>query len=172
MTWIVAILVTFATNADTVVLSKYLENNPEVSKQLADAAEKATKDSTLYQQNMEKLKVILSKMEGDTTVNQDSIVNVISKWKENQELANSLYKSLYNMGLPLGWKNAIPREDAVWDYVKWGCLKIIGLLITALALTLGAPFWFDTINKLVNIRSAGNKPASATNPKVNQTPAG
>jgi len=36
--------------------------------------------------------------------------------------------------------------------------KWIGFLITALAMTLGAPFWFDLLNKLVNIRSGGNKP--------------
>ena len=33
-----------------------------------------------------------------------------------------------------------------------------GWLITAFAITLGAPFWFDLLNKLVSIRSAGKKP--------------
>ncbi len=35
----------------------------------------------------------------------------------------------------------------------------IGFLITALAITLGAPFWFDLLNKFVNIRAGGNKPS-------------
>src|ERR1035437_55425 len=34
----------------------------------------------------------------------------------------------------------------------------LGLLITAFALSLGAPFWFDLLNKLVSIRGVGVKP--------------
>lgn len=41
----------------------------------------------------------------------------------------------------------------------WGFLsKAIGLLITALAARLGAPFWFEILRKLVNVRSTGIKP--------------
>jgi hypothetical protein len=36
--------------------------------------------------------------------------------------------------------------------------KIIGWLITALAISLGAPFWFDVLDKLNSIRSSGIKP--------------
>jgi hypothetical protein len=39
-----------------------------------------------------------------------------------------------------------------------GPLSLIGLLITALMLSLGAPFWFDLLKKLVAIRGAGIKP--------------
>ena len=36
--------------------------------------------------------------------------------------------------------------------------KLIGFLLTAFAISLGAPFWFDLLNKLVNLRNAGKKP--------------
>jgi len=36
--------------------------------------------------------------------------------------------------------------------------KLIGLLITAFALQLGSNYWFDLMNKAVNIRSVGKKP--------------
>ena len=35
---------------------------------------------------------------------------------------------------------------------------MLGFVITALALSLGAPFWFDLLKKLVSIRSSGVKP--------------
>ncbi len=35
----------------------------------------------------------------------------------------------------------------------------LGFIITSAALSLGAPFWFDLLNKLVSMRSAGQKPA-------------
>jgi len=34
----------------------------------------------------------------------------------------------------------------------------LGFIITSAALSLGAPFWFDLLNKLVSMRSAGQKP--------------
>lgn len=40
-------------------------------------------------------------------------------------------------------------------------LKIIGLVLSAVALSLGAPFWFDTLKLLVNVRNAGQPPAPA-----------
>jgi len=41
----------------------------------------------------------------------------------------------------------------------WGALtKIVGFLITALAAMQGAPFWFEILKKLVNVRSTGIKP--------------
>jgi len=37
-------------------------------------------------------------------------------------------------------------------------LKILGWLITALAISFGAPFWFDLLNRLVDLRGSGKKP--------------
>jgi hypothetical protein len=31
--------------------------------------------------------------------------------------------------------------------------KIVGLLLTVLAISLGAPFWFDLLNKFMVVRS-------------------
>jgi hypothetical protein len=39
---------------------------------------------------------------------------------------------------------------------------VLGCLITALAVSLGAPFWFDVLGKLVNVRATGPKPESKT----------
>ncbi len=55
--------------------------------------------------------------------------------------------------LPLGWGSQQALADG-WSYIA----KIFGLLITAAALMLGAPFWFDLLSKFVNIRGAGAKP--------------
>jgi hypothetical protein len=60
--------------------------------------------------------------------------------------------------LPIGWSlerndpKALPHGAGGWG------LKIIGLLLTAGAVSLGAPFWFDLLNKLINIRSVGKQP--------------
>ncbi|POY35592.1 hypothetical protein C3K47_14445 [Solitalea longa] len=59
---------------------------------------------------------------------------------------------------------------AIWQ-CKIGCFlsRIAGYVITALALSLGAPFWYDLLNKLMQLRT-GKRPeesAAATNPLTN-----
>jgi ribosomal protein L18E len=38
-------------------------------------------------------------------------------------------------------------------------LKLIGIFITALATRQGAPFWFDILKRIVNLRGTGANPA-------------
>ena len=56
--------------------------------------------------------------------------------------------------LGLGWKNVVWQKVTLFDAL----IKLLGWTVTALAISLGAPFWFDLLRKLVNIRSSGNKP--------------
>jgi hypothetical protein len=54
-------------------------------------------------------------------------------------------------GLPLGWNSqdarTVPR--LAWPWV----LKVLGWLLTAAAISLGAPFWFDVLGKFMVVRS-------------------
>jgi len=34
--------------------------------------------------------------------------------------------------------------------------------LTALAVSMGAPFWFDTLNKIIAVRATGKPPKEAT----------
>ncbi|MEO0733838.1 MAG: hypothetical protein AAFZ52_13460 [Bacteroidota bacterium] len=56
--------------------------------------------------------------------------------------------------LGLGWEGVKLRELTLYDLVS----KILGFILTALAVSLGAPFWFDLLKKLVNVRSSGARP--------------
>ncbi|MGI4867022.1 MAG: hypothetical protein ACRYFZ_24105 [Janthinobacterium lividum] len=45
----------------------------------------------------------------------------------------------------------------------WSWWRVLGSwLLTAFAMMLGAPFWFDTLGRFVNIRNVGIKPAKAS----------
>lgn len=75
------------------------------------------------------------------------------------------------LDLPLGWPDLRVGKWGGEDYDKdvrvphdaadW-VLKIFGLVVTAAALTLGAPFWFDLLNKITNFRVSGPPPARST----------
>ncbi len=76
---------------------------------------------------------------------------------------------------PIGWNCVVKGSAATSPTTEgqviqryWGCVKtnlstvrpkqVLGWILTATALTLGAPFWFDLLQKFVNIRGAGGKP--------------
>jgi hypothetical protein len=54
------------------------------------------------------------------------------------------------------WIDTITRE--VFGTVGTFLSKLMGLLATGLAVSLGAPFWFDTLKRFLNVRSAGPVP--------------
>jgi hypothetical protein len=50
----------------------------------------------------------------------------------------------------IGWSaSTLPTDFSGWF------LKIVGLLATIIAISLGAPFWFDLLNKFMSFRSSG-----------------
>jgi hypothetical protein len=57
------------------------------------------------------------------------------------------------LGNMLGWTRASVRAD-VGTWLQ----RIVGWILTAIAVSLGAPFWFDTLSRFVNLRNAGNTP--------------
>jgi hypothetical protein len=57
--------------------------------------------------------------------------------------------------IPLGWRG--PNEPR-WDDWAWYPSKLIGLVLTVAALSLGAPFWFDLLSKVARLRASGAPP--------------
>jgi hypothetical protein len=66
----------------------------------------------------------------------------------------------------MGWDDfsSMPQDFTSWLY------RILGWLTTALAVSLGAPFWFDLLKKIVNVRSAGTVPTPTPVPPYDQIP--
>jgi hypothetical protein len=64
--------------------------------------------------------------------------------------------AISSVSLPIGW------AEFSWKGLDQSAADILsrspGWLITALAVSLGAPFWFDLLNKFINIRGSGKVP--------------
>jgi len=56
------------------------------------------------------------------------------------------------------WAGNPWSQQDFWRRALW---KYLGLLITTLAVSLGAPFWFDMLQKISNIRASGPPPEKA-----------
>jgi hypothetical protein len=85
------------------------------------------------------------------------------------DLAEKAQKNLRDLesvrAFPLGWSDGTGRPDKDWyrSFAGWS-MKIVGLLLTAFALTLGAPFWFDALSTFVRLRGSGEPPAPPAKP--------
>lgn len=64
-------------------------------------------------------------------------------------------------------KKCNPFSSDFWSFIF--SIHFLGLFITALMLSLGAPFWFDLLKKLVAIRGAGVKPEEKKPDIINET---
>jgi hypothetical protein len=66
-------------------------------------------------------------------------------------------RRIRNLGLPVGWgdKKILWQQSwpSWWQTSDFPWRSIPGWLVTALAISLGAPFWFDMLNKVMVIRS-------------------
>lgn len=77
--------------------------------------------------------------------------------------------ALQGLDLPIGWPAGFEcgKEGAPSHCLGRGALMVIGWLLTAIAATLGAPFWFDTLNKVMVIRSTV-KPYEKSKPEASE----
>jgi hypothetical protein len=75
--------------------------------------------------------------------------------------ANTEVKNISGLGIGLGWTNtSLPgKADLRWLEV------LLGWVLTAIAVSLGAPFWFDMLNKIMVARSTV-KPREMTQPEA------
>src|ERR1700682_31671 len=68
-----------------------------------------------------------------------------------------LEKQLAAAPIPIGWAGSGPQGPP--GNPPWGWLvKLAGLLLTTIAISVGAPFWFALLKRIMNIRSSGPEP--------------
>ncbi|MBD2385870.1 hypothetical protein [Cylindrospermum sp. FACHB-282] len=75
---------------------------------------------------------------------------------------------LTEIALPIGWNDVNLEQQFNWKpHQKKGSAifrvltAIPGWILSGIAIAMGAPFWFDLLNKIVNVRNAGKPPASS-----------
>jgi hypothetical protein len=153
----IALLVAVLANVDTIQIVPSLWKNPELRKEMVEAAEAAVRDDKVAQMKL----------------------SAFLKEPPSPESTTRLLEALRgyeSRGLPVGFsclgdaQRSAPLEEVFGACMKAArasldgtnaLLKILGWLITAMAVSLGAPYWFDLLSKVVSVRGAGRKPPPA-----------
>lgn len=106
-----------------------------------------------------------------TTITQNAgdIVSRNSAVTDLRGLRDEANAALTDIALPIGWTDANLEQQIDWRRdtgTPFPLARIFwmfpGWLLSAIAIAMGASFWFDLLSKVVNVRNAGKAPA-ATN---------
>ena len=134
----VGLAIAVAINADSFVVAKALWSDPALRSQVVDLSGKVVSGAG---SDADRLKAL----SGD-----------FDKLREDLR------------PLPIGWGDSPGRADHAWmanhglsNWDGW-LMKIVGWVFTAVAVMLGAPFWFDLLSKFIQLRSSGDKPAKTS----------
>lgn len=180
-TLFISAFVVLACNVDTLAIAHSLSTNPEVRAKLVVIAEKKLEESNSTPKKAdsesETAKAAADKAAAEKTTKPsqntikaateaqaqkkaDEANDAAAKAKTNTaEAENSLKDAnaiLKAAGLPLGWPD---QSSSTW------LMKFAGLFISFCAVSLGAPFWFDVLQRFMRVRGAGLSPAESKEKK-------
>lgn len=162
-------------NVDTLKIIKRLEKDPKLREQLvlqANAFQEAHPDLdkklllhqaeiNKFQANYSKNKILINdSLQNKNLTDSLELANYLALKSKRDELldqANLLIKNDINNvhhSLGLGWES---YDSSSFKSIFY---SITGWMVTALALSLGAPFWFDLLNRLMKLRGSVTTPTS------------
>ena len=91
--------------------------------------------------------------------------------------ATDALQELQGLPIPIGWSDVHKSEYAastsnpmtillgsIFLDGSRGIWRVLGWILTAFGVSMGAPFWFNALQQLLRLRSAGPKPARAVPP--------
>lgn len=172
----ISLLLAVAFNVDTIRIIQHLSTDAETREQLAVLAIQATSGEeagelaahTAVREAREALAQVRKETPDDVQAilaAEDRIADELSRLRIE---ALQQVEVIHATGLPLGWNPAaFTRAETgsccFWfDWLLAVLLGLPGLLISAFAFTLGAPFWFDLLKQIASMRSVGRAPSEVT----------
>jgi phosphohistidine swiveling domain-containing protein len=109
---------------------------------------------------------IIDRLAKDSILRDALVVQAIETRERNSDSntidANEILKTTT---LPIGWSEENLKNQLESPGIRisgWPVFNIFkmltGWLVTGLAIAMGAPFWFDLLGKVMNVRNVGKKP--------------
>lgn len=164
---VIGLIIALAFDADTFKIYTNLTGNPDDRQKLIELATNFSNENKIEIYTAQRDTTSGNVGQGDTSA--------VQRVSDLRSLMDSLLvNEIQNVPSPLGlgWQKSISQqlEEAqakgreAW---KFYIFKLFGWIVTALAVSLGAPFWFDMLQKVINIRNSGIRPQDA---EKKQTP--
>ncbi|MNS26991.1 hypothetical protein D3C72_589270 [compost metagenome] len=162
--------ISFAFNVDSIQIAQKLMKDKDARDKMVELAGNFNENA--QRTKFEIYRTIRDTVTEDTAMGKRMDTLLVNRATSLVKKADSLLSTDLNKAHEiLGLKKGIIECEGGHFWGKIGCyLKAIpGYLITALALSLGAPFWYDLLNKLMQLRGAGKKPEETTGASISAT---
>jgi len=152
MIFAISLVLCFALNIDSIKISQTLWTDTAMRQALVQAASSQNVHELLsHSVNSEKL-----------SADNQAGASPVAEIKVSAAQASTYFNMINELSLPIGWQDKNGNwSTARFTFLDW-FTKLMGILITAVAASLGAPFWFQLLNKIVDLRSAGKQPSRST----------
>lgn len=169
----VGLAISIVFNVDTLKIIERLEKDPKLREQLVQQAnafqeahpdldtklliQQAENNKFLAQKNKIQVNDSLRNKELKDSLQLANYLELKSKRDELFDQASTLIRNDINSvhhSLGLGWET---YDSSSFRSIFY---SLIGWMVTALALSLGAPFWFDLLNRLMKLRGSVATPTS------------
>ena len=133
----IALVITVGLNADSIAIVKRLSNDSALRASLVTLAQERAKGPA-------------PSVGQSRPTTGGAGADLDKEFDERVAAVQHSFDELPGLGIAIGfgWR----AKDFKWQ------TAIPGWLLTAFAISLGAPFWFDMLNKVMSIRSAGKAP--------------
>jgi hypothetical protein len=172
---LIAVALTLIFNINVIKLAKTIYHDADMRKSLVAMAENiADKPQPVTQYytsafttiSAEQDSLFKIKLDADSTLEgkkkilkekEDTLSALAGRYtQKNMAAMRSLLSQLDSSKVPLGWKDGSFKEEIKGkegsDSTINFLLMLAGWFIGACCISMGAPFWFDIMNKLVNVR--------------------
>lgn len=136
-------------NVDTFALATALYTTPELRAQLI-AQSNAFVDNEAVGK-MEAAAIPVNTARDAASLSDKALADAKQKLADAADAYHQARASIVDSGLRFGWKT-LPTEPMDW------VVKLFGLVISTFAIALGAPFWFDVLNRFMKVRGSGVTP--------------
>ncbi len=150
---LIGLAIAFALNADTFYMLQRLSSDQAIRNSIVQTAEqlevRGINSAEAFAQDLsiDELSERLSeRLEGDL-----------------RSVGSAVEETLADYPLPIGRTQTVlaaqQKAEASWP-IPFIPQRLVGWSITAIALSMGASFWFDLLRKVTSVRSTGDRPKS------------
>ena len=184
---IIGFLIAWIFNADTFVIVKKLSTDKDAREKIVSMANAYVKNNkvtngaalndttdSLYIKKLDSLLQVKTKLE--TEISDANSILGLGGWPPDCVLVTNGRAKIYSPQIDVAQLSQEKRNQEKLGFITFSvkekcyylfgllCNHFFGFLVTAIAISLGAPFWFDLLNKMMKLRTSARQD--------NETPGG
>ncbi|MGK7888506.1 MAG: hypothetical protein AB4042_04175 [Leptolyngbyaceae cyanobacterium] len=148
--FILGFVIAIASNTDTIYIVTRLSTDSILRSTIVQAANQVEDGAFRPDLNPDRTSAL------DTEGNNADLA--ASTAEQIQEVRDAVQTAMEDLPLPIGWTQEVieqqQRQEEGWTFPI--LRRLIGWVVTGIALSMGASFWYNLISKIVQIRNTGD----------------